>query len=77
MCSATTATLWSAALLRRFSIRSPDSTLQRLNDAAVALRGERDIVTPHGRAEKNARYHRIRRAVRDLGLHLSRDQVFD
>src|SRR6266700_605103 len=32
MCSATTATLWSAALLRRFSIRSPDSTLQRLND---------------------------------------------
>ena len=44
---------------------------------AVALRGERDIVIPHGRAEKIARYHRIRRAVRDLGLHLSRHPVLD
>jgi hypothetical protein len=44
---------------------------------AFALRGERDIVISHGRAEKNARYHRIRRVVRDLGLDLSRDQVFD
>ena len=44
---------------------------------AVALRSERDIVIPHGRAEKNARYRRVCRAVRDLGLHLSRDQVFD
>jgi len=42
-----------------------------------ALRGERDIVILHGRLEENDSDRRIRGVVRDLGFHLSRDQVFD
>src|SRR6202035_3038684 len=44
--------------------------------SAVAPSGECDIVICHGRAEENPRYYRVRSAVRDLGLDLSRHQIF-
>ena len=51
------------------------STLQRFNEATFALSRECEMVMLHGRSEKKTRAHRIRSALSDLGLDVSRHSI--